>query len=560
MGVQAPASARPSAARRPLYSVLGDERLAHLVGDGNKQAFAPLYERYYQQLYRYCRSIVRDDLDAQDALQSTFASAFAALRKRQRDAPLRPWLFRIAHNEAVSVIRRRRPAEDLSEASQHCCDSVEEQAGDRARFAMLLQDLAELPERQRSALVMRELSGLSHEEIALVLGTSVGAAKQTIFEARRSLSEFAEGRVMACDEVRKVVSDADGRSLRSRRVRAHLSDCAGCAEFAAAIATRSADLRALSPALPATAAAAVLARSLGVGSGHGGGSAAGLAAGTAGKTAGAALATKAIAGVVIVAAGTAGAAAGITQIAGSSQHSHAHRAATQAAAARVASAPATPAADTRLQTAGPHSSQDAAGPANGRHAARKAHARNGTKVTPLPGVSTPATGGHGAKGAGAAPASAGNTGSATSQQQAPATNAGSQNGDAQATGGDSGRPSRGSGSSPVSVSAPGGTTTVKVPGASASVSVPNGSASVSTPGASATVSVPNGSASVSTPGASASVSVPNGSASVSTPGASASVSVSNGTTVSVGGTPTLHLPGLGSVLGSLGGSGSPSHH
>src|ERR1700760_294897 len=219
MGVQAPASARPSAAWRPLYSALGDERLARMVGDGSKQA-----------------------------------------------------------------------------------------------FALLLRDLAELPERQRSALVMRELSGLSHEEIAIVLGTSVGAAKQTIFEARRSLSEFAEGRVMACDEVRKVVSDADGRSLRSRRVRAHLSDCTGCTEFAAAIATRSADLRAFSPALPATAAAAVLARSAGAGAGHGGG-AAGLAAGTAGKTAGAALATKAIAGVVILAAGTAGAAAGVTQIA-----------------------------------------------------------------------------------------------------------------------------------------------------------------------------------------------------------------------------------------------------
>src|ERR1700754_1862036 len=142
MGVQAPASARPSASWRPLYSVLGDERLARMVGDGSKQAFAPLYERYYQQLYRYCRSIVHDDLDAQDALQSTFASAliglrkghrdaplrpwlfsiahdaldaqdalqstfasaFVALRKGQRDAPLRPWLFRIAHNEAVSVI------------------------------------------------------------------------------------------------------------------------------------------------------------------------------------------------------------------------------------------------------------------------------------------------------------------------------------------------------------------------------------------------------------------------------------------------------------------------
>ena len=539
MGVQAPASARPSAAWRPLYSVLGDERLARLVGDGNKQAFAPLYERYYQQLYRYCRSIVHDDLDAQDALQSTFSSAFVALRKRQRDAPLRPWLFRIAHNEAVSVIRRRRPAEELSEASDRCCDSVEEQAGDRARFAMLMRDLAELPERQRSALVMRELSGLSHEEIALVLGTSVGAAKQTIFEARRSLSEFAEGRVMACDEVRKVVSDADGRTLRSRRVRAHLSDCAGCAEFAAAIATRSADLRALSPALPATAAAAVLARSLGAGSGHGGG-AAGLAAGTAGKTAGAALATKAIAGVVIVAAGTAGAAAGISQIAGSSSHSRAHR----APAARVASAPATQAAATKVQTTGHRAGKDAAGPANKRHGTRRTHARGGTKVTPLPGISTPAIGGHGAKAAGSTPGSAASTGSTTSQQQtpAPATTGGSQDDGSQPTGGGSGRPSRGTGWSPVTVSAPGGTASVKVPGGSASVSVPGGSAEVSLPGAGATVSVPNGSASVSVPGASATVSVP------------------NGTTVSVGGTPTLHLPGLGSVLGPLGGSGSQSHH
>lgn len=165
---------------------------------------------------------------------------------------------------------------------------------------------------------MRELSGVSHEEIAIVLGTSVGAAKQTMFEARRSLSEFAEGRIMACDDVRKVVSDADGRTLRSRRVRAHLSDCAGCAEFAAATETRSADLRASAATLPATAAAALVARSLGAGSGHGGAGAAGLAAGTA-------LATKAVVGVVIVAAGTAGAAAGLVQVIGSSAAS-AHRA------------------------------------------------------------------------------------------------------------------------------------------------------------------------------------------------------------------------------------------
>jgi RNA polymerase sigma factor (sigma-70 family) len=570
MGVQAPVSARPNAAWRPLYSVLGDERLARLVSDGNKQAFAPLYERYYQQLYRYCRSIVHDDLDAQDALQSTFASAFAALRKSQRDAPLRPWLFRIAHNEAVSVIRRRRPTEDLSEASQQCGDSVEQQAGDRARFSLLLRDLRELPDRQRSALVMRELSGLSHEEIAIVLGTSVGAAKQTIFEARRSLSEFAEGRVMQCDEVRKVVSDADGRTLRSRRVRAHLEDCSCCAEFAAAIATRSADLRAISPALPASAAAAVLARSLGAGSSHGSGGAAGLAAGTAGKTAGAALATKAVASVVIVAAGTAGAVAGLGQITDSS-HARAARAATPRAAHLVKTGAASTSAGLATSAIGPRGARaDGRANASGQHGNRPATTAAKAKLTRLAGLSIPATGGRGAKVHGGAPAAAGTTGSTAPQQHAQGTSGGSpgaQQGASHA-GGQSGSPARGTGSSPATVSAPGGTVSVKVPGGgasvsvpggSASVSVPGGSASVSLPGASATVSAPNGSASVSVPGASASASVPNGSASVSVPGASATVSVPNGTTVSVGGQPTLHLPGLGSVLGPLGGSGSHTH-
>ena len=552
MGVQAPASARPSAAWRPLYSVLGDERLARLVGEGNKQAFAPLYERYYQQLYRYCRSIVHDDLDAQDALQSTFASAFAALRKRQRDAPLRPWLFRIAHNEAVSVIRRRRPAEDLSEASDRCCDSVEEQAGDRARFALLLRDLAELPERQRSALVMRELSGLSHEEIALVLGTSVGAAKQTIFEARRSLSEFAEGRVMACDEVRKVVSDADGRTLRSRRVRAHLSDCAGCAEFAAAIATRSADLRALSPALPATAAAAVLARSLGAGSGHGGGRR-GRARGRHRREDRGRRARH---------QGDSRCGDRCRRYCGRRGRNQSdRRELTPASAHKTQTSPECASAAGHAGGPQPESRPPAIAPAKKPPARRISATDNrrqpagaATKVTPLPGVSTPALGSHGAKAAGRGAGSADNTGSATSPQQAPAP---ATHGQARKTvtpgraGGGSGRPSGGTGSSPVTVSAPGGTATVKVPRCAWCA----GATRVRPRAAALRCSMQRprfrrqrdrfcaqwqrlgiGS------------------------GASATVSVPNGTTVSVGGTPTLHLPGLGSVLGPLGGSGSQPHH
>src|SRR3954452_16198223 len=79
--------------------------------------FAAVYERHHQALYRYCRSILRHEEDAQDALQNTMARAFSALQSEQRDFELRPWLFRIAHNEAISILRRRRPTEELDDVA-----------------------------------------------------------------------------------------------------------------------------------------------------------------------------------------------------------------------------------------------------------------------------------------------------------------------------------------------------------------------------------------------------------------------------------------------------------
>jgi RNA polymerase sigma factor (sigma-70 family) len=257
--------------------VLGDERLARMVGGEDERAFAALYGRYRQPLYGYCYSILCHAADAQDALQSTFAAAYAALRDGRRDAPLRPWLYRIAHNEAVSVLRRRRAHGELSEEIPASGGRVEDCAAERERLALLVADLRQLPERQRSALIMREFSGMSHNSIAVALRTSVAAAKQAIFEARRSLAELERGRSMSCQEVCRIVSDRDGRALRSRRVRSHLRACAECGAFAAAIPRRSADLRALGPALAPTVAAGVLARAMGgVGSGVGGPGSAGV--------------------------------------------------------------------------------------------------------------------------------------------------------------------------------------------------------------------------------------------------------------------------------------------
>jgi len=297
---------------------LGDERLARLAARGSGGAFAAVYERYHQGLYRYCRSILRDDADAQDALQSTFMRALSALKRGQRNAPLRPWLFRIAHNEAISIVRQRGRGEELlSDASLPLAASAEDQAGQRARMSALLGDLAVLPERMRSALVMRELSGLSHEEIAIALETTPGAAKQAIFEARRGLQECAEGRAMACADVCQAISDGDRRLLRGRRVRAHLRDCTACAAFAASIEARQADLRALVPVLPAAASAALLSRTMHTAMGSAGGGGGAVAAGAAGKTIGVAFTSKgfATASVLATAAVSVGGVAAVVRLA-----------------------------------------------------------------------------------------------------------------------------------------------------------------------------------------------------------------------------------------------------
>src|SRR3954471_454496 len=91
---------------------------------GDDAALTAMYERHHQALYRYCRSILHHDEDARDALQSTMAKAFAALQREERDFDLRPWLFRIAHNEAISLLRRRRDAVPLDDTQAVGLDSL----------------------------------------------------------------------------------------------------------------------------------------------------------------------------------------------------------------------------------------------------------------------------------------------------------------------------------------------------------------------------------------------------------------------------------------------------
>src|SRR4051794_25310668 len=94
-----------------------DERLARLATAGSEAALAAIFERHQQALHRYCYSILGNSHDAADALQNTMLKALRSLPGETRRIVLRPWLYRVAHNESISLLRARRPDAELDAAA-----------------------------------------------------------------------------------------------------------------------------------------------------------------------------------------------------------------------------------------------------------------------------------------------------------------------------------------------------------------------------------------------------------------------------------------------------------
>lgn len=303
--MQASAVLAPQSPRIVPWSRMGDEALAGRAAAGSQDAFAALYERYYGPLLGYTRSILLNDEDACDATQSALENALRALPRREPGRPLRPWLYRIAHNEAINIVRRRQPVAEgeLDVESMLTVPGPEADSEQRSRLAQLVDDLRMLPERQRGALVMRELSGLSYDEIGVALNVSNEAARRAVFDARTALHDALDGRATACTSVRRTLSDGDRRRLRARGLRAHLRSCDDCASFEQAIGARQADLHALGSWLGGSAALGII----GIGGGAGGsallaaGSGGGAAAAGGGLWAGLPVAVKGLAVAAVVA-------------------------------------------------------------------------------------------------------------------------------------------------------------------------------------------------------------------------------------------------------------------
>ena len=96
-----------------IMRLLSDDRLARRAARGDRRAFEAIYQRYHQDLYRFCLAMIGNPQDAQDALQSTMVKVLRALPGEERQIKLKPWLYRIARNESIEIVRRRRDSEEL---------------------------------------------------------------------------------------------------------------------------------------------------------------------------------------------------------------------------------------------------------------------------------------------------------------------------------------------------------------------------------------------------------------------------------------------------------------
>jgi RNA polymerase sigma factor (sigma-70 family) len=125
-------------------------------------------------------------------VQDVFVRAYPSLRRDDRPMDVRPWLYRIAHNRCLDVLRADVPTELVVEPPSLATTEASAEGSERLRH--LVGDIQALAPNQRSALIIRELDGLSYDEIAAALGVTVPAVKSLLVRARMNLAQAAEAR------------------------------------------------------------------------------------------------------------------------------------------------------------------------------------------------------------------------------------------------------------------------------------------------------------------------------------------------------------------------------
>jgi RNA polymerase sigma factor (sigma-70 family) len=243
---------------------MGDSEVVASIVAGDPDGLAEAYDRYAEPLYKYCRSMLSDPADAADAVQDTFviaASRLAGLREPER---LRAWLYAVARNECLRILRVKKPTSVLEEAPDVTDNAanVGEDA-ERAELRALLDDAADgLNPAEREVIELQLRQGLEPAEVAAVLGVSRNHAHSLLSRARDQL-EICLGVLLVgragredCSELNSMLSGWDGRltALLRKRVHRHIKQCATCSTRRA-FELRPAMLLGLSPGVAMAAAA-----------------------------------------------------------------------------------------------------------------------------------------------------------------------------------------------------------------------------------------------------------------------------------------------------------------
>jgi RNA polymerase sigma factor (sigma-70 family) len=190
----------PGAVSGRLLSMQPDAVLCKLCMRGSDDAFAVLHARYSQQVFAFVFHLLNRPGsvdDAEDLTQEILGKAFSNMSTRRDEGSFKAWLFRIARNHTFDHIRARRPSPasfddpDFHEEPSNVI-SLQQEVEKRSEMDWLLAAMGRLPDRQREALVMRELGGMSYDEIGETLETTPEGVKQLIKRGRSNVSQAAE--------------------------------------------------------------------------------------------------------------------------------------------------------------------------------------------------------------------------------------------------------------------------------------------------------------------------------------------------------------------------------
>jgi len=162
---------------------------------GNSAAFDALVERHRRQVYHVCYRFVGNHEDASDLAQDAFLRAYRALHTFKGNSAFGTWLYRVAVNVCLNRVSGKQPATEPLERREH--QDVKGESPDRTilrqeRAATVRAAIARLPKKQRATMILRMYHELPHEEIAAILGSSVGAVKANFFHALANLKKLLQ--------------------------------------------------------------------------------------------------------------------------------------------------------------------------------------------------------------------------------------------------------------------------------------------------------------------------------------------------------------------------------